>query len=63
MARIGTLTCPNCTKETYRAAVVCLGDIRKKRGFFERCLDEEKLELIGIISCAGWSWHACRQGI
>ena len=27
--------------------------MRKRRGFFEKYQDEEKLELIGIINCAG----------
>ncbi len=53
MARIGILTCSNCIQETNCAAVVCLGDMRKRRGFFERYKDEEKLDLIGIINCAG----------
>jgi predicted metal-binding protein len=53
MARIGILTCSNCTQETNCAAVVCLGDMRKRRGFFERYKDEEELDLIGIINCAG----------
>lgn len=53
MARIGILTCSNCTQETNCAAVVCLGDMRKRRGFFERYPQEEKLDLIGIINCAG----------
>ena len=53
MARIGILTCSNCTQETNCAAVVCLGDMRKRRGFFEQYQNEEKLELIGIINCAG----------
>jgi len=53
MARIGILTCSNCTQETNCAAVVCLGDMRKKKGFFERYMNEEKLDLIGIINCAG----------
>ena len=53
MARIGILTCSNCTQETNCAAVVCLGDMRKRRGFFEQYQDEEKLELIGIINYAG----------
>ncbi|MBW2472701.1 MAG: CGGC domain-containing protein [Deltaproteobacteria bacterium] len=53
MARIGILTCSNCTEETNCAAVVCLGDMRKRRGFFERYQDNEKLVLIGIINCAG----------
>jgi predicted metal-binding protein len=53
MARIGILTCSNCTQDTNCAAVVCLGDMRKRRGFFERYKEEEKLDLIGIINCAG----------
>lgn len=53
MARIGILTCSNCTQESNCASVVCLGDLRKRRGFFERYKDEECLDLIGIISCAG----------
>lgn len=53
MARIGIMTCSNCTQETNCAAVVCLGDLRKRRGFFETYRDEEKIDLIGIISCAG----------
>ena len=53
MARIGILTCSNCTQETNCAAVVCLGDMRKRRGFFERYRDEQHLDLIGIINCSG----------
>jgi len=53
MARIGILTCSNCTQDTNCAAVVCLGDMRKRRGFFERYRDDETLDLIGIINCAG----------
>ena len=53
MARIGILTCSNCTQETNCAAVVCLGDMRKRRGFFDRYQNDEKLDLIGIINCAG----------
>lgn len=53
MARIGILTCSNCTQETNCAAVVCLGDMRKRRGFFARYRDDQELNLIGIINCAG----------
>lgn len=53
MARIGILTCSNCTQETNCAAVVCLADMRKRRGFFERYQGEEKLDLVGIINCSG----------
>jgi predicted metal-binding protein len=53
VTRIGIITCSNCTQDTNCAAVVCLGDMRKRRGFFERYQGEEKLDLIGIINCAG----------
>jgi len=53
MARIGILTCSNCTQDTNCASVVCLGDMRKRRGFFEQYPQDEPLDLIGIINCAG----------
>jgi predicted metal-binding protein len=53
MARIGIITCSNCTQEANCASVVCLADMRKRRGFFEPYPKEEPLELIGIINCAG----------
>ncbi|MHB9074035.1 MAG: CGGC domain-containing protein [Desulfobaccales bacterium] len=53
MARIGILTCSNCTQDTNCASVVCLSDLRKRRGFFESYPKDEPLDLIGIINCAG----------
>jgi len=53
MARIGILACGNCTQELNCASVVCLGDLRKRRGLFARYAEVEQLELIGLISCAG----------
>lgn len=53
MARIGILTCSNCTQDLNCASVVCLGDMRKRKGFFERYAPEKALHLIGIINCAG----------
>jgi len=53
MARIGIITCSNCTQETNCASVVCLADLRKRRGFFAAYPQEEPLDLIGIINCAG----------
>lgn len=53
MARIGILTCSNCTQDANCASVVCLGDMRKKAGLFDRYSGENKLELIGIINCSG----------
>ncbi len=53
MARIGILTCSNCTQDSNCASVVCLGDMRRRRGFFEPYPQDEPLDLIGIINCAG----------
>jgi len=53
MARIGIITCSNCTQESNCASVVCLADLRKRRGFFEQYPKDEPLDLIGIINCAG----------
>lgn len=53
MARVAILTCSNCTQDSNCASVVCLGGMRKRRGFFESYPQDEPLDLIGIISCAG----------
>lgn len=53
MARIGIVTCSNCTQDANCASVACLGDLRKRRGFFDRYSNDEPLDLIGIINCAG----------
>lgn len=53
MARIGIVTCSNCTQETHCASVVCLADMRKRKAFFEPYPKDEPLDLIGIITCAG----------
>jgi len=53
MARIGIITCSNCTQDANCAAVVCLADLRKRRGFFEGYPKGEPLDLVGLISCAG----------
>ncbi len=53
MARIGIVTCSNCTQDIHCASVVCLGDMRKRKGFFERYPKDEPLDLVGIINCAG----------
>lgn len=53
MARIGIINCSNCTRDLNCASVVCLGDMRKRKGFFQEYPAEEKLDLVGIISCAG----------
>lgn len=53
MARIGIITCSNCTGELDCSSVVCLADMRKRKGFFKDYPPEESLDLVGIISCAG----------
>jgi predicted metal-binding protein len=53
MARIGILTCSNCTQELDCASAVCLADMRKRSGFFERYQNDDDLVLVGIINCAG----------
>src|SRR4030042_2092192 len=53
MARVGIITCLNCTQDANCASVVCLADLRKRRGFFERYPKDEPLDLMGLISCAG----------
>lgn len=53
MSRIGILTCSNCTQDANCASVVCLGDMRKRKGLFEQYDKDDTLELIGIINCAG----------
>jgi predicted metal-binding protein len=53
MARIGILTCSNCTQDSNCASVVCLADMRKRKGFFEVYPQNEPFDLIGIINCAG----------
>jgi predicted metal-binding protein len=53
MARIGILTCSNATQESNCGSVVCLADMRKRRGFFNIYSENEPIDLIGIINCAG----------
>ena len=53
MPRIGIITCSNCTQDLDCASLVCLRDLRKRKGFFQQYPPEEPLELIGIINCAG----------
>lgn len=53
MVRIGIITCFNCTQDLDCASVVCMGDLRKRKGFFQEYPPDEQLELIGIINCAG----------
>jgi len=63
MVRIGIITCSNCTQESNCASVVCLGDLRKRRGFFQPYPQDEPLDLIGIINCAGCPTMAAPEKI
>ncbi len=53
MARIGILNCSNATQELGCSSVVCLADLRKRKGAFAFYPNEEKLTLVGIINCPG----------
>ncbi|MEJ2184115.1 MAG: CGGC domain-containing protein [Nitrospirota bacterium] len=53
MARIGILTCSNATGELGCSSASCLADLRKRRGAFARYAEGERVDLVGIISCAG----------
>lgn len=53
MARIGILNCSNATQELGCSSVVCLADLRKRKGAFASYPEAEKLTLVGIINCPG----------
>lgn len=53
MARIGILTCSNCTQDLDCSSTSCLRDFRHRKGAFERYRDDERLDLIGLINCSG----------
>ena len=53
MARIGILTCSNATQELGCSVVVCLADLRGRKGAFASYPKDEKLTLVGIINCPG----------
>jgi predicted metal-binding protein len=53
MARIGILTCSNATQDLGCSSVSCLSDFWKRKGTFAEYPQEEKLTLVGIISCPG----------
>lgn len=53
MARIGILTCSNATQDLGCSSVVCLADMRKRKGAFSEYQATEKLTLVGIINCPG----------
>jgi predicted metal-binding protein len=53
MARIGILTCSNATQDLGCSSVVCLADLRKRKGAFAAYPEAEKLVLVGMINCPG----------
>ncbi len=53
MAKIGILTCSNSTQDLGCSSVVCLADLRKRKGAFAAYPEDEKLTLLGIINCPG----------
>ena len=53
LTNIGIITCSNCTQDLDCASMICLKDLRERKGSFQQYLPEEPLELFGIINCAG----------
>ena len=53
MARIGIITCSNCAQETNCSSVVCLADMRKRKGLFDGYPKEDPLDFVGLVHCAG----------
>ena len=53
MARIGILTCSNATQDLGCSSVVCLADIRKRKGAFAEYPQDEPLDLVGLMNCPG----------
>lgn len=53
MTRISILTCSNCTQDLDCASFGCLKAMNSRTGFFAEYPDDEPIELIGIINCAG----------
>ncbi len=53
MPRIGILTCSNATQDLGCSSVSCLADLRKRRGTFAAYAGDQRLDLVGIISCPG----------
>jgi hypothetical protein len=52
MARIGIITCSNCTHQTQETnclSVVCLADMRKHKGRFNHYPKDGPLELVRFV--------------
>jgi len=63
MARVGILSCSNCTQDTACSMSACLHDLRKRRGFFSRYTQDQPLDLVGVINCAGCPTMAAPEKI
>ena len=53
MSRIGILTCSNATQDLGCSSVSCLRDLRKRKGAFSKYVNDEVLDLVGIVNCSG----------
>jgi len=53
MARIGIITCSNCAQDANCSSVVCLADMRKRRGRFDLYPKDAPLDLVGLVHCGG----------
>jgi len=53
MAKIGILTCTSVTQDIPCGSFGCLQSFNMRVGQFERYADDDELQLVAIISCAG----------
>ena len=53
MAKIGILTCTSVTQDVPCASFGCLQSFNMRSGQFERYANDDELQLVGIINCAG----------
>ena len=51
--KIGIITCSNAVNELSCCSVCCLADLDKRQGSFAQYPTEDRVRLVGIISCAG----------
>lgn len=53
MSKIGMLFCNNMKSDIGCSSVLCFNQLNKKEGAFDKYKDEETLELVGTMNCAG----------
>ncbi len=53
MAKIGILTCTSVTQDIPCGSFGCLHAFNSRAGLFERYANDDELQLVGIINCAG----------